>query len=330
MARTRPTAALVLSLVLMAAACTGGGSDANTPTTAAPTSSAASNFAAQIVPDDFAVNRPERVQVGIFSSTQDAGVQVVSFGDISVDFAYRGTDGSAAAQPGPSTTFSYLPAPMSPADGQGPALTNPSDAAGVYQGEGIRFDKVGVWTATIDADVDTIGPLTLETNFAVRDQPALPAPGQKALKTENLTVDSKDVKPVSIDSRAQDGDPIPDPELHQWTIADAIAQGRPALVLFATPVYCQSHFCGPSVEALQQLAADYPDKAVYIHVEIWRDYNKSVVNQGAADWLYRNDNLTEPWLYLIDDKGVIADRWGPLFDTDEVGQVLSQLPDMKG
>jgi hypothetical protein len=328
MTLARPITALAVSLALTAAACTGDGSD--TPTTAAPTTSAASNFAAEIVPDDLAVNRPERVQVGIFSSTQDAGVQLVSFGEVSVDFAYRGTDGTAAAQPGPSTTFSYLPAPMSPSDGQGPALTNPSDAAGVYQGEGIRFDKVGVWTATIDADIDAVGPLTLEANFAVREQPALPAPGQRALKTQNLTMDSKGVKPVSIDSRAQNGEPVPDPELHQWTIADAIAQGRPALVLFATPVFCMSHFCGPSVEALQQLAADYPDKAVFIHVEIWRDYQKSVINQGAADWLYRNDNLTEPWLYLIDAKGVIADRWGPLFDTGEVGQVLSQLPDMKG
>ena len=102
------------------------------------------------------------------------------------------------------------------------------------------------------------------------------------------------------------------------------------LVLFATPVYCMSRFCGPTVEALQQLAADYPHKAVYIHVEIWRNYNNSVVNKGAADWLYRHGNLTEPWLYLIDDKGVNANRWRHLFDTDEVGQVLSQLPDMKG
>jgi hypothetical protein len=313
----------------MATACTGG-SDAPTPTTAAPTTGAASNLAAEIVPDDFSVNRPERVQVGIFSSTQDTGVQVVSFGDISVDFAYRGPDGSAAPQPGPSTTFSYLPAPTTADDGQGPALMNPNDARGVYQGEDIRFDQVGVWTATIDADIDSLGSVTLESNFAVRDQPTLPAPGQKALKTENLTVDSKGVKPVSIDSRAQNGEPIPDPELHEWTIADAIDQGRPVLVLFATPVYCISRFCGPTVEALEQLAADYPDKAVFIHVEIWRDYDKSVINQGAADWLYRNGNLTEPWLFLIDDKGVIADRWGPLFDTDEVGQVLSQLPDMKG
>ena len=86
---------------------------------------------------------------------------------------------------------------------------NPNDARGVYQGEDIRFDQAGVWTATIDADIDTLGPVTLESNFAVQDEPALPAPGQEALKTENLTLDSKGVKPVSIDSRAQDGEPHP-------------------------------------------------------------------------------------------------------------------------
>ena len=58
--------------------------------------------------------------MGIFSSTQDTGVQVVTFGDISVDFAYRGPDGSSAAQPGPSTTFSYLPAPTTATDGKAP------------------------------------------------------------------------------------------------------------------------------------------------------------------------------------------------------------------
>ena len=167
MARIRPTAALVVSLVLMAAACTGGGSDTparrplRRPRAQPPTSPRRSS------PTTSPSTVPKRVQVGIFSSTQDAGVQVVSFGDISVDFAYRGADGSAAPQPGPSTTFSYLPAPTTAADGQGPALTNPSDARGVYQGEDIRFDQVGVWTATIEADIDTVGPVTLESNFAV-------------------------------------------------------------------------------------------------------------------------------------------------------------------
>ena len=70
---------------------------------------------------------------------------------------------------------------------------------------------------------------------------------------------------------------------------------------------------------------------MFIHIEIWtRTPDKNDANKGAADWLYRDGDLTEPWLYLIGANGKIADRWGPLFDPAEVGQVLSQLPDMKG
>ena len=39
--------------------------------------------------------------------------------------------------------------------------------------------------------------------------------------------------------------------------------------------------------------------------------------------------MTEPWLYLISSDGVIADRWGPLFDTAEVAAALEALPPMK-
>ena len=271
------------------------------------------------------------MQVGVFSSTQDTGVQVVSFGEICVEFAFRGADGAAAARRGPPPPFSYLPAPTTAADGQGPALTNPSDVAGVYSRARTSVDQAGVWTATIDADIDTVGPMTLEANFTVHARARIPAPGQEALATENLTMDSKGVKPVSIDSRAQDGEPVPDPELHERTIADAIEQGRPGARPVRHPRVLHQQFCGPTVEAQERSRAEYPDKAVFIHVEIWReDCEKGVVNEAAAEWLFRDGNLTEPWLYLIDAKGVIVERWGPLFDTDEVGQVLSQLPDMKG
>jgi hypothetical protein len=50
-----------------------------------------------------------------------------------------------------------------------------------------------------------------------------------------------------------------------------------------------------------------------------------VINKAAADWLYRNNDLTEPWLYLIGANGVIIDRWGPLFDQNEVAKELAAL-----
>ena len=101
-------------------------------------------------------------------------------------------------------------------------------------------------------------------------------------------------------------------------------------MLFATPVYCVSQFCGPETDALRSSRRRYPDRADFIHVEIWRDYQKSVVNRAAADWLLRRHrDLTEPWLFLIGPDGMIVDRWGPLFDPAEVAKELAQLPRSK-
>ena len=113
---------------------------------------------------------------------------------------------------------------------------------------------------------------------------------------------------------ADGGGEIPDPELHRTTIAAAVHQGRPALVLFGTPAYRTSGFCGPEVTELQKLAADHPDRAVFIHVEIWKDYNEKVLNDAPQQWLQTpNGDLTEPWLFLIGADGTIADRWSSMW-----------------
>ena len=96
-------------------------------------------------------------------------------------------------------------------------------------------------------------------------------------------------------------------------------------MLFATPVYCASQFCGPTTDALQELAKMGPASAVYIHVEIWNDYQASTVNKAAGQWLLRNGDLTEPWLYLIGPDGMIVDRWSPLFDPAEVQAELAEV-----
>jgi hypothetical protein len=215
------------------------------------------------------------------------------------------------------------------AGGSAPTLSAPSTARGVYQVENVTFDQPGVWQAEVIADVQGIGTEDLTAIFPVGAKPALPAPGQPALRTQNLTIASTGVPLSAIDSRAQGGQPIPDPQLHRWTIAKAIAEHRPILVIFATPVYCTSQMCGPSTDAVAHLAKLYADRAVFIHVEIWHDFNKHEINKAAADWLYRHNDLTEPWLFLIGADGIIKDRWAPLFDISEVAKDLAQLPPMK-
>ena len=60
-------------------------------------------------------------------------------------------------------------------------------------------------------------------------------------------------------------------------------------------------------------------------MEIYANYDKHKINHAAAQWLLRNGDLTEPWLYLIAPNGTIADRWGPLFDPSQVMTELRRV-----
>jgi hypothetical protein len=314
----RRTVALALALSIPATACTGSGGDGPSPAPSRPT------FNAEVASADLYVGTPQRFLIGVLGGDA-AGVRFLSYGEVHLSFAFLG-DGTAAPTAGPTATAGYIGAPGTNTDGTAPTLTQPSEARGVYQAEDVTFDHAGTWQATVRADVQGDGAAEATAAFPVLARPSLPAPGQKALETQNLTIGDKDEPPSAIDSRAIDGAPIPDRNLHRWTIADAIAQGRPALVAFATPVYCMSEFCGPVVEGLEELSKRYADRAVFIHVEIWHDNAKGEINQAAADWLFRNGDLREPWLYLIGADGTILDRWGVLWDPREVGSELRSLP----
>lgn len=324
---THPRLAFILALMLTAVACSADGS-------ADPASSGSAtdpSLAAQLATTDLWAGDRQDVEVGVFSSTADGGVQLVTFGTVDLTFTFLGSTGggsNGAGEAGPEATASYLPAPTTMADGSGPSLSNPGAARGVYLARDITFDHAGLWQVDVTADIDGMGEHQMSASFPVFDRPQLPAPGDPALKTQNLTMRSKDVPLAAIDSRALDGAPVPDPELHRWTIARALAEHRPILAIFATPTFCQSRLCGPTTEAVERLAARYDDRAVFIHVEIWKDNVKQVVNRAAADWLYRNGDLTEPWMYLIGADGRIQDRWGPLFDVAEVSGKLAALPPM--
>src|SRR5215212_3282779 len=312
-----PMRRLSVILGLVALVSTACSSRSSPDTAGASASQEATTFALQVATPDLYIGAPQRVQVGVFGSSGSQGVELLTGGSIPLSLV-------AADGGDPITgTATYVPAPGT-ASAKEPSLTAPADARGVYQLENVTFTTAGQWQAQLSFTASGQS-IDLTDAFTVAEKPALPAPGQKALPTQNLTIASKGVSPQSIDSRAQDGAKVPDPELHQTTIADAISAGRAVLALFATPVYCQSQFCGPTTDALVQLAKTGPKNADYIHVEIWNDYQENAINKAAAEWLYRNNDLTEPWLFLIGPDGTIVDRWAPLFDPTEVLKELQRV-----
>jgi len=171
----------------------------------------------------------------------------------------------------------------------------------------MNFAHAGKWGVAVEATT-LDGKKGMSTvAFDVFDKPRIPAPGQPAIKSDNLTkADVPDIR--QIDS----GDPPND--MHDVKIKDAIANGRPMVIVFSTPAYCVSLFCGPVTDEVSELQDAYRDKVDFVHIEIWQDFEKKQFNPTAREWLMRQDGgLSEPFVYVVGKDGVIYDRWeGPV------------------
>jgi hypothetical protein len=261
----------------------------------------------------------QRFIVGLLTADN----RFVSGGTAELRFSFLGGE---PAEPGPSVTAPFLAIPGDEPAHEHPESGGASKGRGVYAAEDVEFDLAGPWQVEVTAEVDG-RPATATAAFQVGEEQAVPAIGEDALRTRNLTLeDVGDAPPGAVDSRAEGGGEVPDPELHDTTIAAGIRSGRPMVVVMATPVYCASRFCGPIVDMIEDLGEEYGDRAEFIHVEIWRDFQNQVVNKAAADWLLRGGNLQEPWVFFIDQGGVIRGRWDNVATRGEIEPFLTSLP----
>lgn len=305
--------AAVSAVLLVLVACGGSGESGTAD---------ADDLAVQVASYDLATG-PTRFIVGLLTVDQ----RLVGYGTVDLRFSYVGTRENTDPQPfGPAVTASYLPIHGSEVPSPPPAtpeIVLSSQSRGVYGAQTV-FDKAGFWEVEATAMLDGKAR-TGKGAFAVNEAHAVPAPGDQALATETLTLTTPDVPRPAIDSRAGSGE-IPDPDLHRTTIAASLAAERPIVAVFATPVYCTSRFCGPVTDLVDELAHDYGDRADFVHVEIWRDFQNRVVNKSAADWVLRDEQLNEPWIFVIGADGRITARFDNVATRQELEPLLQALP----
>jgi hypothetical protein len=275
------------ALALLLAAC-----DSSAAPGASPTSS---SLQAQVVASEVLVGSQQRLPIGITdhnTPVNDATVHVRGF-------VLQGTTGIFKGE--------------SDAPFKGDGL----EGRGVYVAH-LSFDKPGDWGVEITATRPNGARLKQRLPLNVIDKPLVPAVGEPAPATRNPT--AKDVADLeTIDSGR------PPDDMHQISIADAIQQHRAALVVFATPAFCTSNTCGPEVKVIQALEPAYRDRLTFIHVEIYRDFKpdptKRKLAQAVLDWRLQ----TEPWVFLIDSKGIIQSRFEGPTASDEVKAAIDQL-----
>jgi len=323
-ALTRRRVAAAAAIAIVAASCSsdtqapgGGGNDGTAQLTA------------EVASFDLAAGTPGRFIVGA-SLFDSSGQLAVTGGSVDLSFSFLGQGQATGSEPYRDATATFLPIPgaAGPFEDQ-PVAESASSGRGVYSVSEFEFDRAGFWEVEVSADVRDRGSMTATAAFEVLPEPLVPAVGDPAPRAENLTIDTKDAPEEAVDSRAATGG-IPDEELHRTTVAEAIRAGHPALVVVATPVYCVSQFCGPVTDMVQELAADYGDRAEFIHIEVWRDFQGQVVNKAAADWILREDSLLEPWVFLVGADGRVAARWDNVATRQEIEPLLQDLPPLGG
>jgi len=118
---------------------------------------------------------------------------------------------------------------------------------------------------------------------------------------------------------------MPPDDMHDLSIAEAIAQHRPALVVFATPAFCTSAMCGPEVHAVQALEPIHRDRLVFIHVEIYQDYRADPAKRHVAPTVQEWRLQSEPWVFLIDGQGIIASAFEGPAASDELRAAVDRM-----
>ena len=324
-------ALVVLALLTLAVACGGGdGGEDGSAVTEGGGATDGSELAVAVASFDVHVGDDVRLLTGLFTPER----QLLAFGTVTYQLGYLGEDAGGEATLTQEVTATYLPIPgMEPAgDGDAPSLLTETSGNGVYAAR-VEFDEPGNWGLRVLAELADGRTLEGQAVFPVAAAPAVPAVGDQAPRSVNLTLDDVAegrARPIALDSRAQDDDTpvedIPDPHLHERTVAGSLAAGRPVLVTVATPVYCVSRFCGPLTSVISDLAREYEDVVDTIHLEVWEDFDEQELNPAAAEWIQTELGGNEPWVFLVDGDGTIVARWDNVLDVEELRGHLDELP----
>lgn len=199
-------------------------------------------------------------------------------------------------------------------DGQKRIQTNAPSDAGIYAAP-VSFDKPGSWGVQAQGKLKSGAPFLARAGFTVAAKGETPAVGAPAPASHNLTV--KDVTDLSqLDSSVR-----PSTDMHTESIADGLAAGHPLLVLFASPGFCVSRFCGPELELARKLEPKYKGKVDFIHVEIYKDPAQRIPVDAVNEWHLPS----EPWFFLVDSKGIVRAKFEGPTGTQELQGALDQI-----
>ena len=309
--RQRKAGTLLATLGLLAVAACGGGESDGPSESAAP----ASRGATQVVEPTAAA--------GVSAPTMALASTDIGVGRNTVSFGLIDSQAGPLRQAGVRLSTFYLPPG---AQQEGPVETVPATfvrwpagSGGIYRAS-IVLDRPGDWGLLATVPRDGGSQVQISVKIRVGETTRTPAVGSPAPRSVNKT--AADV--ARLEELTTDLDP--DPGLYATTVADAIESGKPLLVVFATPAFCQTATCGPQLRVVKDLNEEYGDRMSFIHVEVYDnphliqgDLSNAEISPILAEW-----NLpSEPWVFVVDDRGLVSSKFEGFATVDELESALA-------
>jgi len=330
MSPLRPAATLVavaLVMVTVLAACGSSGASAS-PAAASPGASGSTSGACATAPGSI-------TDSGTWTGTAQAIVPVVisnqiACGKTRIMFSLLDAQNRPVAAPDRPVTVGFYDLGR---DASKPVATAPAtfiwaieNERGVYAVDA-DLPEAGVWGLEFTSPDSAPSPVLRVTTDVLESSSVVkvgdPAP---SIKSPTLADVGGDVSKISTDTE-------PDKAFYETSIADALAGHKPFILVFATPKFCVSQQCGPTLDKLKPIAAANPD-VTFINVEPYKLQDvdgqlQPVLDANgqlqATDVTTQYGLYTEPWIFAVDGDGIVRDSFELIASDQEIQDAITEI-----
>ena len=190
----------------------------------------------------------------------------------------------------------------------------PYGTRGIHVTE-LTFDETGTWGVEASIPRPDGSVATVEVIMEVAER--------------TLSVDLGEVPPLSMSRTINDVAHVSElttgssryEDLYQVSVAEALQNGKPTVVVFASPAFCTNAVCGPQVEVLNNLSNAYPGRADYIHIdlftnpqEIQGDLSRAMPSPLLKEW----GLVSQEWTFVMDGDGKVTGRFENFVPEEEL------------
>jgi hypothetical protein len=315
----------------MIAGCSGasGSSPAASPASAAPSGSAAGAACATApAPADLSAwGQPPTTPTLIPLLVTN----YVACGRARILFLYLDASNNVASAPDRTARVDFYNLGRDPnkvaATAEGAFVWTIEDERGMYILD-VELAEAGTWGAEFTTEAPGSAAETVRLTFEVHDTSPTVAVGAKAPASDTPTLDDVggDIAQISTDT-----DPVP--AFYTTSVADALAAHEPFVLVFATPKFCTSAQCGPTLDELKPVARAHPD-VTFINVEPYKlkvvdgqlqpDLDANGALQ-ATDITNQWGLLSEPWVFAVDGDGIVRGSYELIVSDAELDAALEAI-----